>query len=154
MNLSRAVRLRIRNLRRDGWEAEAISFATGVTLGRVRNVLRDSGMVGPREHMLASYQPPDPDDETLTPRQRAERRESRRAALLLKTEIDMTEDIARNIVHASSMDLELDLGLDASDIGAVRHIAREWWERMRAAKAEARPLKAGKGDGIGHELED
>ena len=130
-----AVRARIRALHRDGWAVEPIAAATGVTVGRVRGVLRDSNLIGPREHMLAGYEPPDPDDEALTPRQKAERRESRRAALLLKTEIEMTEDIARNIVHARAMDLERDLELDAEDVKMVRHVAREWYERIRAAKA-------------------
>lgn len=130
------MRARIRALRREGWSPEAITGATGVSVGRVRGILRDSYLIEPKPHMLAGYEPPDPEEEGLTPAQSRERLESRRAALLLRTEIEMTEDIVRRIVHTSDDYLEMDLELDPEGVRLVRAKAREWWERMRRADLE------------------
>lgn len=128
-------RARARDLYRDGWAPEAIADLLDTTLGRVRAVLRDSGIIVTQTHLLTDYEPPDPDEDGLSPLQRAEREQSLAAAFRLKANIEMTEGIARRIMHASDMELRDELGIGPAEIKAVREIARAWRERLLDAKA-------------------
>lgn len=134
-SLSSRERAGVRDLRRRGLTTEAIALEVGAPLEMVRVVLRDAGLLdSAAAPVFAGYEPPDPDEEGLTPPQREERERSWEAAFRRSVRSAMTVDLAWKIHHASDMELEMDLEIDGRAARIVREIAREEWERLRPLK--------------------
>lgn len=135
------LRDRVRQLCRQGWEAEWISYDLGLPVRSVLTILHDAGLVPPRRphSPIVNYVPPAATGEGLTPLQRRERRLSRWNAFRVEFEYELTADRAEKVVATPLAVLEAHFGIGHAEACLMAVLARRFLANLERACPCATP---------------